>query len=166
MEASFCYCDSPFSLIAAKAPFSRILVLEYYDGLVSGLAECKQCLRVYRFDMVAWEGNAGIRVFTLGSVPTSFLQRAVEEYSRYEAPRWPLWVPFFKAPLPDRVMANVEQEIDRLLTTSVNHPVMVVASATSLESILKAKKITSREFNRIQDWFAFLGLLVHSLPLP
>ena len=139
------------------SPFTRALVLGYYDGPTEGLTECSRCGKVYKFDLLAWDpAGQDLRVFALAPLPSTALRRLIEANARYEKPRWPLWVPLWQFP------SDEDREAMKRLTEQVLREAgpaeWVIATYDLLGQIASSKKSTVAELSQTTDWSSFLGL--------
>ncbi len=75
------------------SPLARIVCLDWYDGIVSCLAECGACQQTYSASMVAWSADHNVRVYAFAALPQAAYREVVERLSRTAAPAWPVWVP-------------------------------------------------------------------------
>ena len=132
------------------SPFTKLLVLGYYDGPTDGVGQGGEGGPLYRFDMLAWDGETqDLRIFGLALLPSDVLGRLVAMYERYEPARWPVWLPSWHE--------DLEGE-DEPLLSQAGPVAWVVATHDLLGRILAAKSVTAEEVARTTDWSAFLEL--------
>ena len=72
-ESAVC-CRQLITATPTQAPFTRVLVFDYYDGALSGVMQCAFCERSYRFDFLDWGEGQDIRVMSLGRLPGGTLE--------------------------------------------------------------------------------------------
>src|SRR5439155_11243997 len=140
------------------SPFTKALALGYYDGPTDGLVQGGEGGPVYRFHLLAWDGETqDLRVFGLAPLPRDSLARLAGVCERYESPRWPVWVPGWQQ--------GMEAEAEQILSQA--GPVeWAVAAHDLLGQILVAKGVTPQEVARTVDWCVSLGLEVPCQQIP
>lgn len=168
MNQSTACCHDPASLKNAATPFSQILALDFYDGPTSGILQCANCSATYYFDMLDWDEDHQIRIFRLAMLPQGSLEQCVAVFARFEAPDWPVWVPWFRSSPSDEARDAVDRELEFILKKA-RPAELVVASSGYGEKVLAAVKVPAAELietpdwfsaegNDTRDWFALLGL--------
>jgi hypothetical protein len=139
------------------SPFTKILALGYYDGPTDGVAQCDPAGPVYKFQLLAWDGETqDRRIFGLAPLPPTALEQLTRAYARSQTPHWPVWVPAWQE--------GMAQQKDQILGQA--GPVeWIIAALDLLGEILVARAVTAEEFARIEqspdpreNWFSFLGL--------
>jgi hypothetical protein len=98
------------------SPFERIVVFDYYDGPTSGFAKCARGSTAYRFELAAWDSYQDNRIFSLAEMDSTKFDSIVEILSRFEKPRWPVWMPRYQINLPTEEEL-VSDALDRTLAT-------------------------------------------------
>jgi hypothetical protein len=132
------------------SPFTKVLALGYYDGPTEGLVQGGEGGPVYRFHMLAWDGETqDLRVFGLAPCPPDSLSRLAAVCERYEPARWPVWVPSWHE--------GMEAETKQLLSEA-GLVGWVVAAHDLLGQVLAARTVTPEEVAQTTDWSTFLGL--------
>ena len=91
MDKAVPCCQKPTALTNAPSPFSKLLVLGFYDGPTSGVLQCGTCSTVYKFDMLDWDDAHEVRIFRLASLPADSLDQCVQALAEPKPPRWPVW---------------------------------------------------------------------------
>lgn len=152
---------------AQKNACSKMIILDYYDGPVSGVAECEQDGQAYCFDMLDWDDQQDVRIFSLAPLASESFNRVVHLCSRQEEPRWPLWVPTRPEDFPASEAEKFWFAIAETLKDA-GPPEWIVAWRDFGEGFLSIRNITQEDkltldgwFARLEpsrDWFAFLGL--------
>src|SRR6266536_3812317 len=131
------------------SPFTKLLVLGYYDGPTDGVVQGGEDGSIYRYEMLAWDGETqNLRIFGLAPLPPDVLGRLVAVYERYEPVRWPVWLPSWHEGL---------EEEDEPLLSQAGPVEWVVATHDLLGQILAAKAVTPEEVARTADWSVLLG---------
>lgn len=170
MDQSIC-CQDMLSLRQSATPFSKMIVLEWFDGPVSGIVRCNQCQSTYKFDMLTWDINgqydyaewdAGkeIRIFTLAPLDRGVFEQLVDVLSQTRgAPTWPLWFCYFnRAFSSEEAQKRLTEQLNQVLN-SVRPPSFVIASHDLLQEILRVKEVSASDLAELQkdNWFSFLG---------
>lgn len=158
-------CAEPFGLVEGDSPFSRMLVLGYYDGPTSGVVESAVSRRVYRFDMLDWDDEHRVRVFRLAELPATAMDECVRALAPQE-PRCPVWVPG-PAASSSQQGSDVRDPIEPILAQAAPASLLVAWIGFG-EDVLAARKAPpvaltasdwfSAESPSAPDWFALLGL--------
>jgi len=146
-------CQKPASLTNAEAPFSKLLVLGFYDGPTSGILQCGTCSAVYKFDMLDWDDIHEVRVFRLASLPVDSLDQCVKALAQPKPPRWPVWVPSRWDLSSDEARELADRDVQRILATE-KPAELVVAWAGYAEKILGARKMPAADLANVPDWFS------------
>jgi len=154
--------DSP-----RRSPFGRILSLGFYDGTTSGVAQCLDCSKAYRYELVAWDSGQDTRVYSLAALPSESFDALVSVLSAVGSPTWPFWSPIL--PSDSALNAAIDAELAK-----AEPPARVIASRQLDKEILASKDLTdsaraklpqSRDYPDIHDWdFWRAYLAVESLP--
>lgn len=143
-----------------NTPFSRMIVLDWLDGPVSGLAQSADGVAC-RFELVDLDetDESEVRVFSLAALPEAAFERAVAACSTAEAPHWPVWVPrwqFASPPAERAADAVVQAALDEAAA-----PDRVVAFRGAFREVLACARLHQGESVDQVDWFARLGLTRH-----
>src|SRR5262245_35605360 len=117
-----------------RSPFTKLLVLDYYDGPTDGVVLADEGSRSYRFQMLAGDGEThDVRIVRLAPLPPDGLAGLVEVYALYEPVRWPFWFLSWHEGL---------YEEDEPLLAQAGPVKWVVATDDLLGQILAAKPVT------------------------
>ena len=81
------------TLRKVPSPFSKLVMLGYYDGPTDGLIECATCATTYAFRKIDWDDGQNLRVFALAPIPGHDLKELQELGPTQETPKWPTWAP-------------------------------------------------------------------------
>jgi len=73
MTESVRCCQELPDFPAAKSPFSKLVILGYYDGATSGVLQCEMCQTAYRFEMLDWDEKQKVRNIALPHFPKTHL---------------------------------------------------------------------------------------------
>src|SRR5260221_97031 len=77
-----------------KSPFSRQLVVDFYDGTVTALVECAACGRTYSCFMIDSDRKLANRIFALRPIDPNALAKLIALDTKVGLkPTWPYWVP-------------------------------------------------------------------------
>ncbi|MDQ2686725.1 MAG: hypothetical protein M3Y28_02545 [Armatimonadota bacterium] len=116
-----------------RNPFSRMFVLDYYDGPVSGVAQCPSG-HAFQFE------------------------RLTETLSRFGEPRWPVWVPNWgEAPQENETL---ERDVNHLQNGAKGPEWIVAWRDLEGDGLLAARRASVRLLDSptAPDWFSVLGL--------
>ena len=150
-------CDRMLTHATGESPFSRVIVLDYYDGPTSGAVWCQNCMAAGIIDLLAWDDQHHVRVFSLACLPEKDFGELIDACSGTGPPQWTVWVPIWKFESESARIA-AERRVDEVLSRATA-PTLVFASPASLQTILAAREVTPEELGTVEDWFAFLGLV-------
>jgi hypothetical protein len=149
-------CGKTAGEMVGTTPFASVLVLDYYDGPVSGIVRCASCETCYQFHLLDWDADHVIRVFCLSEIAKD----VADEFKRIQSEA--------VAASPARYRRLLD-----LLPETVSHWI-IVAWRNSDHSILAARvadrlafdQITDQLFqegwsfeNASYDWFGYVGLV-------
>jgi len=138
---------------AGESPFSRIIGLGYYDGLLSGFAQCGRCGNEFSFDCLEDQGGESLRIFCFRRIAAGGMDRLVKNLSRHLEPRWPVWIPVWSFPSVD-----IEQQLSgevRALEATAGGERRVIAWDLERHQILAARDYPSAP---PPDWIVYCGL--------
>jgi hypothetical protein len=142
--------------------YSNMEVLEYYDGPVEGVVHCGMCGTAYRFNMLDWDGEHEIRVFSLAPLPTELFLQFKEIISKQP-----------KGIVPEGYDREAPYERSRQLLDQSGPVQFVVAWRRSDARVLAIRTVTDEDRGAVgdwsswmdprdptadRDWFAFVGL--------
>jgi hypothetical protein len=125
--------------------FDKVVSLDWYDGITSGLAMCSQFSLAFKFDLLAWDESQERRVFAFAPLTVKIFEHIVRRLGRKEtAPEWPIWYPKWPSGLPEKKL--LKTEIDKQLT-SAKPPDYIIASDSMFTLLLAARRLdgSSRE---------------------
>lgn len=146
-----------------KSPFSRQLVVDFYDGTMAALVQCGVCGRTYSCFMIDSDKKRMKRIFALYPIDPEALRRLTELSADIGArPNWPYWV----AHVPVEVGEALFPKSMEILK-SANVPEWIIAADSYIETIFAVKRVPTALFPKVAesierwgafDWFAFLGI--------
>jgi hypothetical protein len=149
------------------SPVTRVLALGYYDGPTNGVLQCGDGGSVYKFDLIEGpfsieDGLWDMRVFVAAPLPGGVLAQLAEAYSRFWAPRWPVWVPMwhFADPAEEQAMNRLTDEVLR----QAGSVEWAIATTDLLTTIRAARAVTAEDLARVSDWLAFLRVQNEATP--
>jgi hypothetical protein len=128
-------CEHLLRTSPVRSPFARVVSLGFYDGTTSGVAQCSQCSRSYRYELVAWDSGQDLRVFSLAILPQKSFNEVVKLLSGATGPTWPFWSPAL--PSDPTVSAALDVELANAETPSC----VVVARQMDME-LLSGRNLT------------------------
>lgn len=76
-----------------RTPFRRGVIVDWYDGPVSGVAECTSTGSVYAFRMITWDSQQQRRIFVLRPLPATALADLEQLFARPIDDQVAWWVP-------------------------------------------------------------------------
>lgn len=92
------------------SPFDRLVIVEWHDGPVSGVAACSECSEEYAFKMLAWDREQRSRIFALAAAPPGSVAALVRIFAKAGEPKWPVWWPAMFPTEVDRSNAWVKAQ--------------------------------------------------------
>jgi hypothetical protein len=143
-----------------------MVILEWYDGPVSGLLVCDKCVSVYYFVMIDWDQRQHMRVFSLAGAPAETLDNILRFFG--ELPTWPVWFPSALKSPTDDFHARFAPIFEGLRNR--NPPSLVIAWDSAKKQCLAIRGLTTADAadavdwfllddpHPRRDWFSFLGL--------
>ncbi len=146
-----------------KAPFSRQLVVDFYDGTLTALVECGVCGRTYSCFMIDSDRKLAKRIFTLRPIAPDALTKLIALDERAGAkPTWPYWVP----QVPIEIGRTLFPEATEMLN-SAGAPEWLIAAKPYIDTIFAVKRVpdelvadvnASIKLNGAFDWMSFFGI--------
>lgn len=106
--------------------FDRIVVLDWHDGALSGLATCQLCKQAFLFKVLASDHDDLERIYAFWSLPISILPPLDELIAALGPPRWPLWVPVWSF-TTEQVRTHIEERLDQAFRAAQGPEWIVVA---------------------------------------
>lgn len=131
----------------SSMPFTKVLSLSWYDGTTAGLAQCSQCSRVFRYDLVDWDSEQERRVFVLSPINPREFRQIIDLLARSESPTWPFWNPrweFSSSEEKQRVMTEIDKHLDL-----AEKPEYVVIADRQLKILFATKGLNARALERL-----------------
>ncbi|MCI0358765.1 MAG: hypothetical protein L0211_09810 [Planctomycetaceae bacterium] len=86
-------CQKAIDADHGQSPFRQIVCVDWYDGVISALAQCASCGGSYLASMVAWSAKHSVRVFAVSTLPEGAFARIVARSRESDSPAWPVWIP-------------------------------------------------------------------------
>jgi hypothetical protein len=146
-----------------KAPFSRQLVVDFYDGTLTALVECGVCRSTYSCFMIDSDKKLAKRIFALRPIdPDALTKLTALGVKAGATPTWPYWVPH----VPEEVGRTLFPESTEILN-SAGPAEWVIAATPYLDTIFAAKRVpnelasevvASMEHKGTFDWLKLFGL--------
>jgi hypothetical protein len=143
-------CQNLNNIKRIPSPFSRIIILGYYDGATTGALECRECGLCYRFEMLYWDEQQDKRIFGLFPLKRECFERLIEVLQPYSTPGWPWLVVKWEFANSEEKQL-VDQQVERLLCQATEISV-VIESQNLGKRINLAKRLDPKEFQQILDW--------------
>lgn len=151
-----------------KSPFQQVIAFGYYDGPTAGVAQCAACEQAYKYDLLAWDENQDVRVYSFAPLPAQSFQQIVKACSVLGEPRWPVWVPKWEIEQKE-TEEKVESEVEQALA-GAGQVEIILAAEDLVGDILALKRLAPADVSRfqalasagnqnnLQEWLAFLEL--------
>ena len=114
---------------------SRIIGFGWYDGLLSGVAQCRKCESDYRFFTLGWDVNTPDRIYCFAAMQRGAFERILNLGGGAPVARWPVWSPHSSGISPSQ-----NAEIDAIMRSAV--PEYAVISHDLSRSIVAAAPLT------------------------
>lgn len=135
------------SISVRKRALGRVLVLDFYDGPVVGLAQCAECATWYRFERFASSEKEGPNLtsacYFLGEIKESAPDLLVDALGEFEIPKWPIWCPKWAFP-SERDRRRIESIASGALCLA-SRPERVVIADSLIEEWTAVAVLTIRE---------------------
>ena len=87
------HCCDEFRANPGASLFSRVVILDFYDGPTTAIAECTHRSAIVGLRMEAWDDDHAQRVFSLAPLPPTAFDETVEAFADAGPPAWPEWWP-------------------------------------------------------------------------
>jgi hypothetical protein len=165
MTSNLLCCQELVGITNIPTPFGKVIVLDYHDGPTLGLAQCAECSRAYKFNLVAtdedgkfnrdlWDAGTELRIFALAEVALQDFQQCIELISGFQTPIWPLWIiRWHTIPSDDRSV--LIKEIDMQIQ-ALNVPSIVIECSDLLETLFAVKSSPSVTPGSTSEWFNYM----------
>jgi len=147
----------------AKSPFSRQLVVDFYDGTLTALVQCGVCGRTYACFMIDSDERLAKRIFALRPIdPDAFTKLTALDVKAGALPNWPYWVPH----IPEEVGRTLFPEATEILN-SAGPAEWVIAGTPYLDTINAVKRVPNELASEVAasmvhkgtfDWLKFFGI--------
>ncbi|HET9741475.1 MAG TPA: hypothetical protein VFQ00_01890 [Terriglobales bacterium] len=123
------------------SPFTNVISLDYWDGSLVGLAWCNAGSPGITFQVVSWDSEQDVRIFSLAEAQEITANEAYDILSPIGTPRLPEWVP---SPQPEQ--SEHRRAIERLATfLPPKGPPSVVLASPDLTKIVLAARSVERD---------------------
>jgi hypothetical protein len=151
-----------------KSSFEQQLILDHYDGTLTGILKCATCETAYHCKIIDWTSKHDKRVFALGALPGGTFEQIVELFvKKGHSPNWPIWAPHINAEEGRR--AGLGAEMKRLLAAAGSRDLLIAADSyikhllalrlADPAAIEDIEKSTTDGFpTPVRNWFEYLGL--------
>ena len=147
-----------------KAPFSRQLVVDFYDGTFTALVECAVCRRTYSWFIIDSNGKLTVRIFALRPIEPDALDRVTQlDIKAGLNPTGTYWVP---QKVPTEIAGTLYRQASEILN-SAGTPEWMIAANPYIDTIFGVKRVpnelvadvnASIERNGAFDWMSFFGI--------
>ena len=121
-----------------KFPFSRQLVVDFYDGTFTSLVECAGCGRTYACFIIDSDKTLKTRIFTLRPIEPSALDRVTELFTRAAGakPTEGYWCPH----VPAEAGETIHREASEVLNSG-GTPEWLIAANPYIDTIFAVKRV-------------------------
>lgn len=142
-------CSGICANLDCRSPFRQIICFDYYDGVLSGLAQCAVCAKAYAFRVVAWETTRKVRAYGFIEISHIDYMRAFNVLAENSNPTEPLWAPQLQ--FEDKAKENsVNAMIDSVLA-DLQRPQFLVASEDLSVGVRAAREVTQGHWEAINS---------------
>lgn len=132
-------CDIELPIFSpTPSPFSAVIGLEYWDGMLTGLAWCYSEETPYRFEVVCWDPDEMIRVVAFAPARHITLEQAYKLLEPIGKPRGAEWVP---SPDPRNDIHRSAIESLEFFRAREGPPLFVVAAENFAKQLLRASTL-------------------------
>jgi hypothetical protein len=139
--------------VEANVPswFSRVLVLDYYDGTKEGIVKCPEG-HVAVVRLLDWDDQQDTRIFGVSEDRNESFDELATLLAESESPSWPVFLP--KSALP----SGARRSVERLLSKANREPDYIMACENPTETIFRSKAYPEGVDPYKHDWFVEIGL--------
>jgi len=134
--------DHDFSDLLFPCPagrvFDKVVWLDWYDGITSGVALRSQIGKAFKLGMLAWGPGQDQRIFALSPLKVPEFDRFVRFLAGSEVPAWPNWYPTWPKGEPEKL--RLSSEIDEHLKAA-GSPEYALATGSMLKTIYAVKPL-------------------------
>jgi hypothetical protein len=123
-------------------PIARMIIVEWYDGPVTGAAICGDCGAEFAFRMVASDDNQTMRIYTLADLQIGQFERLSSAFASAGPPKWPVWWPAHFSSDKERDAAWRQAQT---VLAAAAPPTCVVAAEELEKKILRASPVPRDE---------------------
>ena len=137
-------------LAPSASPFGKVLSLGWYDGTTFGMAQCSSCSAIFKYDVMAWDGEQDRRIFVFSPISRWDFDSVIQLLSRNEKPLWPFWNPRwnFASEEKEMIRGDVEVCLARAL-----RPEWLIESDRKLAETFAARPLNSLAMQRLPEKF-------------
>jgi len=131
------------------SPFVMVYMDDYYDGIISGFAQCSLCHQSFMFRLITWDSHLWNRIFALFEISQSEFEALIEiEQSlinKYGSPQaLGCWGDPKRRPLDERIEGMMNSTSEPVLIAVAEHldetiKEAFVPSDAQIEQILKMR---------------------------
>ena len=97
-----CPCDFLGKQHGIVCPLNKILINDYYDGIIGGFGSCGVCGACYAISAVSAKSDFIEFKYLCVRISATDFEAVVFKHQAYDAPRWPIWAPFAGGVVKDR----------------------------------------------------------------
>jgi|SRR5271166_455809 len=157
-------CCSQFPLSGRiSSPFTRQIVLGYYDGATEGIVKCSVCMKSWYYRMIAWDSRQDNRLFVLRLLPERSFESLEQFLQNVQPNRGQLGFPWSFESESEKIATDdfVARMIKAASTPawivvgkSIISPLRICAVTQEiLDAILTAE--SGSTYENIEKWYEF-----------
>lgn len=132
-----CCRDLPAN-IPCPSPFDELVIFDYYDGPLEGLATCTACAAEYWFETVAKTEDLDAREVRLFRVPEGSTATIKEVLASKDPDGRQIWSPIWK--FSSEEVEKRAEEVLASIRRSVSEPYLQLVWSSSTDRILSASR--------------------------
>ncbi len=118
----------------------QAIVFGWYDGVTDGVATSKGQRRSYRFQLLSWDAEQEMRVYSLTKLNTGSFKTIANLLASIEPPHWPFWVVHW--PEASERTKGLEAKLEPLLKSD-SLPEFIIASRDVTRGIEHGRALDS-----------------------
>lgn len=161
-------CNKTSATVVVDDPFSPMIVIDYYDGPVSGFTKCKVCQTEYHFYLLDWDADHVVRIFALAKLPPKSFLRLSQIFN--ETPTRHVWIPSVLSRPSEEELSKIYQGGLQNILDSAERPSIVMAWSRKQEKTICLRAVDSTssadlpcwfdvaDLTEVHDWFGYLQL--------
>jgi hypothetical protein len=139
------------------SPFDRLIVFDFYDGPLEGVATCSVCGSEYVFQVKWWDPHEDLRIFELRPLTRGTFPRIADICPKISEPVSPVWIPIWQFPTEaDERQANAA--VEELLEPEGTARVLIAAEALDREIAFARNADAEVTYSNLEEWVSWLRM--------